>query len=77
MYRNIKSLCYIPGTNIVLQVNYISKTNKLVEKRDQICGHQRGGLGEGGLDEGGQKVRDPSYEINMCQKCEVQHDKYK
>ena len=28
MYRNIESLCCAPGTNIVLQVNYTSKTNK-------------------------------------------------
>ena len=28
LYRNIKLLCYIQGTNIGLQVNYTSKTNK-------------------------------------------------
>ena len=28
MYRNIKSLCWVPGTNLVLLVNYTSKTNK-------------------------------------------------
>ena len=28
MYRNIKSLCCVPGTNLVLLVNYTSKTNK-------------------------------------------------
>ena len=28
MYRNIKSLCCIPRTNLVLLVNYTSKTNK-------------------------------------------------
>ena len=50
MYRNIESLCGIPGANIVLQVNYTSKTNKQTHrKRDQICGYQRwGGGGIGG-----------------------------
>ena len=32
MYRNVKSLCCVPGTNIVLQVDYISKPNKLTGK---------------------------------------------
>ena len=32
MYRDIESLCCVPGTNIVLQVNYTSKTNKFIEK---------------------------------------------
>ena len=53
MYRNIKSLCCVPGTTIVLQVNYTSKTNKQANiqthrKRDQICGYQRQGVGGGG-----------------------------
>ena len=37
MYRNIRSLCYLPGTNIVLQVSYTSKqTHKLIEKEARI-----------------------------------------
>ena len=32
MHRTIKSLCCVPGTNIVLQVNYTSKTNKQINK---------------------------------------------
>ena len=34
MYRNIKSLCRTPGTNILLVVNYIykQKANKVIEK---------------------------------------------
>jgi len=32
MYRNIKSLCCVTGTNIVLKVVYTSKTNKFIEK---------------------------------------------
>ena len=32
MYRNIKSLCYIPLTNTVQKVKYTSKTNKFIEK---------------------------------------------
>ena len=46
MYKNTKSLCCVTGTNILLQVNYASKMNKLIE-RDQICGYLRGGVGEG------------------------------
>ena len=33
MYRNTNSLCHVPGTDIVSQVNYTSKTNKLAEKK--------------------------------------------
>ena len=32
MYRNSKSLYCVPGTNIALEVNYTSKTNKLIAK---------------------------------------------
>ena len=32
MYRNIQSLRCVPGTNIVVYINYTSKTNKLIEK---------------------------------------------
>lgn len=32
MYGNTGSLCCVTGTNIVLWVNYISKTNHLPEK---------------------------------------------
>ena len=35
-----------------------------------------GGLGEGELDEGGQKVQTSSYKINKHYGCNVQHDKY-
>ena len=46
MYRNIESQCCEPGTNIVLQVNYTSKTNKQTHReRDQIYGYQRWGWG--------------------------------
>ena len=45
MYRNIKPLCCVTGTNIVLQVTYTSKTNKLIKKTDQICGYGAGGTG--------------------------------
>ena len=56
MYRNIKSLYCVPGTNIVLQVNYTPKTKQIHGKRDQIYGYQRQGVGDRKLDEGGQKV---------------------
>lgn len=44
-------------------VNYISKINKFIEKRDRICGYWRGGWREGRLDEGSQKVKTSSYKI--------------
>ena len=34
MCWNIESLCCAPGTNIMLYVNYTSKNNKLIKKRD-------------------------------------------
>ena len=48
MYRNTESLCCITGTNIVLQVNYIDTSIKLIEK-DQICGQQGKGVRVGGF----------------------------
>ena len=39
MHRNIPSLCCVTGANIVLWVNYTSKTNKRTcRKTGQICG---------------------------------------
>ena len=32
MYKSIESLSCAPGINIVLDVNYTSKINKLIEK---------------------------------------------
>ena len=32
IYRRVESLCCMPGSNIMLQVNYNSKANKLIEK---------------------------------------------
>ena len=43
-YIEIKLLGCITQTNMVLQVNYTSKTNKQRHKRDQICGYQRRGV---------------------------------
>lgn len=52
MYTNIKSLCFIPRTNIVVQVNYTSKTNNNQQTNKQTsrkigknCGYQRQGMG--------------------------------
>ena len=40
MYRIIDSLCYTTGTNIMLWVNYTSKTNKQIHRKiGQICGY--------------------------------------
>ena len=67
---------YIKIKNFYLQVNYTSKTNKQTyRKRDQICGYQRRGLGEGELDEGNQKVQTSNYKTSKQQGCDVQHDK--
>ena len=34
MYRTIKPPCYTPGTNIVVQVNFTSKTNSWKKRSD-------------------------------------------
>ena len=34
MYRITESLCCIPGTNRVLQVNYTSNTNKQIHRKE-------------------------------------------
>lgn len=55
IYRNIKSLHCEPETNIVLQVNYTSKTNAEEEKiRFVVTGGR--GWEEGELDEDSQNV---------------------
>ena len=51
------------------------KNKQTHRKRDQICGDQRWGWGEGGLEEGGPKVQTPSYKTDSCQGCSEQHDK--
>ena len=61
MYRDIKLLCYVPGTKIVFWSIILQKQangqNKLVEK-EIIFVHSRGrGWGQGGLDQGNQKVQ--------------------
>ena len=78
MYRNIETLCCGPGTNIVLQVNYTSKTNKKTnsqQKRSDLWSPEWG-IGKGELDEDSQKVQTSGYKINKSQGCNVQHDKY-
>ena len=49
VYRNIESLCCVTGTTIVLQVNYTSKTNKLIEKEIRFVVPVGGGRREGNL----------------------------
>ena len=46
MYRNIKSLCYVPGTNTVLFLKKQTKKQTL-RKRDKICGYWKWGGGGG------------------------------
>ena len=72
MYRNVKSLCCITGTNTGMQVNYTSKINEQTHrKRDHICGYHR--QREVELDEGNQKEQPPSYKINKY-RSNVQYD---
>ena len=61
MYRNIDSLCCVPGTDIVSQVNYTSKRNKLTEKEIGFV-VTRGGGGYT-LEEGGHKGQTSGYKI--------------
>ena len=50
VYGSTESLCSVIGANIVLQVNYTSKTNKQAYRnRNSICGHQKRGMGGGGI----------------------------
>ena len=75
MYRNIKSLCCVTRTKIVLQINYTLKANKRIHRKEIKFVAPRGREeGEGELEEGGQKEGISSYEL--YQGCNVQHDKY-
>ena len=65
MHRNIKSLGYVLGTNIVLQINYTSKTNKLIEKEVRFVVTRGRYWGEGGLDKSSQKLQTTNYKISM------------
>ena len=64
--------------NTVLQGSYTSKTNRQTnsEKEIRFVVTKGMGLGEGELEEGGQKVQTSSYKINKYWGCNVQHDKY-
>ena len=72
VYRNIKSLCCVPKTNMV-QVNYMSKTTNLQKKNEKLVVS----LGEGL----GQEEEVKTYKISVSdniqyQGCNVQCDKY-
>ena len=80
MCGDVESLCCTPASDMVLQVSYISETNKqqthkLIEKEIRFVVIRGRGLGEG-LDEGGQQVQTSSYKKNKYQGCTVQHDEY-
>ena len=60
IYRNIESLYYEPGNNIMLQVNYTSKTNSQ-KKSSDFWLPEVVGRGEGEFDEGGQTVQNSSH----------------
>lgn len=60
LYRNIESC--VPGTNIALKVNYISRTDKQTHKKNRSgLRLPEAGSGERKLNEGSQKVQTPSY----------------
>ena len=76
MYRNIKPLCCVTGTNIVSQVDYTSKANKQTHrKRDQICRSEAGGRGRRNWVKTIKRYK-LSYKINKYQGYNVHHDKY-
>lgn len=56
MQRSSQSLCCLTGTNILLKVSYTSHTDS-EKKRSDL---QSPGMGEGELDEGGQKAQSSS-----------------
>ncbi len=66
MYRNTKSLCCVTGTNIVLKVNYTSKTQKHTHREELrlVVTRAGGGWGWEVVDKGSQKVQTSSYKIN-------------
>ena len=47
MYRNTKSLCWVTGTNIVLKVNYTSKTQTHTHREELRLVVTRAGGGWG------------------------------
>lgn len=61
------------GTNAVLLVNYISKTNKQTH-REKTCVYQRQGVGRSELDDEGQNIQISSDKINKNYRCTIQHD---
>ena len=71
MYRNIKSLCCVTGTNRDLEVDYIHKQKKS-GKESRFVVTRSEGWWEGKLNEGGQKAQTLSYKINMYQGCNIQ-----
>ena len=66
MYRDIESLCCVPGTNIVLQVNYTSKNKQIHRKIKFVV--MRGWI-EGKLHDSDQKVQTPSSKVNNYSGC--------
>ena len=76
MYRTIKSLYQVPGSNIVVQVNHSSKTNEFIEKDIRCVVTRVRGWGKEKVDESSQKVEISFYRINQHYRCTVQHDKY-
>ena len=59
MYANVKSLCCVPGTHIVLWVNYTSKTNKLIEKEIRFVVTRGGGGGKEDWRKGIKRIKPP------------------
>ena len=73
MSWNNESLCCTMGTNVVLLVNYISKTNKQTH-RGKKCVYQRQRVGRSEPDDDGQNVQISNDKINKNYRCIIQHD---
>ena len=56
MYRNLKSLCSAPGTNIMLSIILQNQINKLIEKEISFLVTRGRGWGDGEFDESSQKL---------------------
>ena len=73
MYKIIKSLCSVVGTNKSVAVQLYLK-NKFREKGTRFVVTRGRIWGDRGLDEGGQKAQTCSYKINRYYGNNVQHD---
>ena len=77
MFRNTESLYCVTGTNIVLQVNYTSKTRKQTNSQKKRSDLWLPAVGGGyNPEEGGHKGQTSGFMTNKYQGYNVQHDTY-